>query len=233
MTPLHSTIRNQEAFRRRSACGISCSSWQAVCLAGSVGIAQDPVKVSPKTYHVLVDNARVRVLHVAAAPGEKTALHQHPDNVTVLLTDGKITFTDAAGKSETMETKAGQALWSGPQTHAGANAGAAPLEAIVVELKGSAAPTAKLPSSRPNMTRTMLVENPRADAIRARPMRRSPKSPRRTHDYDQMVIAPGPATFSLEVGGKTKTGPGSGVTPCSSAAAKRIRRRTPAANQST
>jgi beta-alanine degradation protein BauB len=175
-----------------------------ICLAGSVGIAQDPVKVSPKTYHVLVDNARVRVLHVAAAPGEKTAMHQHPDNVTVLLTDGKITFTDGAGKSETMETKAGQALWSGPQTHAGANPGAAPLEAIVVELKGSAAPTATLPASRPNITRTTLAESPRAAAYRFTADASFKEDPKTTHDYDQVVIALGPSKLSIEVGGKTK-----------------------------
>jgi beta-alanine degradation protein BauB len=176
-----------------------------VCLAGTTSLAQDPVKANPKIYHVLVDNARVRVLHVIAGPGEKTTLHDHPDNITVLLTDGKITFTGADGKSETMDTKAGTALWSGPQKHAGANPGSAPLEAVVIELKGSAAPTAKLPSSRPNMTRTVLVENPRADAIRATADASFAEEPNTKHDYDQIVIAPGPATFSLEVGGKTKT----------------------------
>ena len=39
----------------------------AVCLAGSTGLAQDPVKVSPKTYTVVIDNAQVRVLRVVAA----------------------------------------------------------------------------------------------------------------------------------------------------------------------
>jgi beta-alanine degradation protein BauB len=175
-----------------------------VCLAGSAGIAQDPAKVSPKTHHVLVDNARVRVLHVAAAPGEKTAMHQHPDNITVLLTDGKIVFTDSAGKSETVETKAGQAMWSGPQTHAGANAGTAPLEAIVVELKGSAPPTATLPASRLNMSRVTLAESPRAAAYRITADASFKEDPKTTHDYDQVVIALGESTMSLEVGGKPK-----------------------------
>ena len=120
-----------------------------VCLAGSTGLAQDPVKVSPKNYHVVIDNAQVRVLHVIAAPGEKTAMHQHPDNMTVVLTDGKIDFTDGDGKTQTVDMKAGQAMWSGPQKHMGANGGATALEAIVVELKGSAPPKATLPASRP------------------------------------------------------------------------------------
>lgn len=176
-----------------------------VCLAGSTGLAQDPVKVSPKNYHVVIDNAQVRVLHVAVAAGEKTAMHEHPDNVTVLLTGGKMAFTGADGKSQTVEMKAGEAMWSDRQKHMGANAGAAPLEAIVVELKGSAAPKATLPASRPNTTMTRLVENPRADAIRITADAGFKEAPGTTHDYDQVVIALAPSTFSIEVGGKTTT----------------------------
>jgi beta-alanine degradation protein BauB len=177
-----------------------------VCLAGATGFAQDPVKVSPKIYRVVVDNARVRVLHVTAGPGDKTAMQQHPDNVTVLLSDGKITFSMPDGKSETVETKVGQALWSGPQTHAGANAAATPLEAVVVELKGPASPTATLPASRPNLKMTRLVENARADVYRVTGDPSFKEEPKTTHDYDQVVIALEPSTsMSLEVEGKPKT----------------------------
>jgi beta-alanine degradation protein BauB len=177
----------------------------AVCLAGSTGIAQDPVKVNPKTYEVLIDNAQVRVLRVVAAAGEKTVMHQHPDNMTVLLTDGKMTFTDADGKSQPVDMKAGQALWSGPQKHMGVNTGSSPLEAIVVELKGSAAPKATLPASRPNTSMTKLAESPRADAFRITADPAFKEAPGTTHDYDQVVIALAPSTFSIEVGGKSTT----------------------------
>lgn len=176
-----------------------------VCLAGSTGLAQDPVKVSPKHYRVVVDNARVRVLHVVAPAGEKTAMHDHPDNATVILTDGKIVFTGADGKSETVEAKAGQTMWSGPQKHAGSNTAAAPLEAIVVELKGSAPPKATLPTSRPGASITPLFDNPRAAAFRITADATFKEAPGTTHDYDQLVIAPGAASFSVEIGGKTTT----------------------------
>jgi quercetin dioxygenase-like cupin family protein len=175
------------------------------CLAGSTVLAQDPVKTDPKVYQVVVDNAQVRVLRVAVAAGATTSMHQHPDNMTILLTDGKITFTGADGKSETVETKAGQALWSGPQKHSGANASGAPLEAIVVELKGSAAPKATLPASRPNATMKPLATSARAEAFRVTADAAFKETPGTTHDYDQIVIAPGPATFSIEIGGKTTT----------------------------
>lgn len=174
-----------------------------VLLAGLVGFAQDPAKVSPKNYHVVIDNATVRVLHVVAAPGEKTAMHDHPDNATILLTDGKIQFTGADGKSETVDTKAGQALWSGPQKHAGTNVGSSPLEAIVVELKGHAAPKATLPASRPNITRTVLFDNARAAGYRFTADANFKEEPKTTHDYDQVIIGLGPADVSIEVGGKT------------------------------
>ena len=176
-----------------------------VGLAGSPGFAQDPVKVSPKHYRVVIDNAQVRVLHVTAGPGEKTVMHEHPDNITVLLTDGSITFTDADGKSQTVATKVGQALWSGPQKHSGANASASALEAIVVELKGSAPPKAVLPASRPNTTMTPLVQNARADAFRITADGSFKETPGTTHDYDQVVIALAPSTFSINVGGKATT----------------------------
>jgi beta-alanine degradation protein BauB len=176
-----------------------------VCMAGVAALAQDPVKVNPKNYHVVIDNATVRVLHVVAGPGEKTAMHEHPDNVTVLLTDGKMAFTGGDGKTETVDMKAGQALWNGPQKHAGANAGSAALEAIVVELKGSAAPKATLPTSRPNATITPLFDNPRAAAFRTTADASFKEEPKTTHDYDQIVIALAPAALSIEVGGKTTT----------------------------
>ena len=177
----------------------------AVVFGVAVGHAQDPVKSNPKHYHVLVDNPQVRVLHVVVGPGEKTTMHEHPDNVTVLLTDGKIAFTGADGKSQTVDAKAGQALWSGPQKHMGANLGATALEAIVVELKGTAAPKAALPASRPNITRTVLLENPRADVFKFSAEAAFKEAPATTHDYDQVLIALAPTAISLEVGGKTTT----------------------------
>jgi len=174
-----------------------------VCLAGTIGLAQDPVAVSPKIYQVVIDNPQVRVLRVVAAPGAKTAMHQHPDNMTVLLTNGKMDFTDGDGKTQTVEMKAGEAMWSNAQKHMGVNTGTTPLEAIVVELKGSAPPKATLPASRPNMTMTKLADSPRAEAFKVTADSSFKEAPKTTHDYDQVVIATAPSTLSIEVGGKT------------------------------
>jgi quercetin dioxygenase-like cupin family protein len=154
---------------------------------------------------VLVDNPQVRVLHVIVGAGEKTVMHEHPANVAVMLTDGKMTFTGADGKSETREFKAGQAAWADVEKHMGVNLGTTAIEAIVVELKGTAAPKATLPASRPNISMVPLVQNPRADAIKISADASFKEAPGTTHDYDQVLIALAPTTLSLEQGGKTTT----------------------------
>jgi quercetin dioxygenase-like cupin family protein len=87
----------------------------------------------------------------------------------------------------------------------GTNAGTSPLEAIVVELKGPAAPKATLPATRPNMTMTRLIENPRVDVVSITADASFKEAPATTHDYDQVLIALAPTTLSLAIGGKTTT----------------------------
>jgi quercetin dioxygenase-like cupin family protein len=76
---------------------------------------------------------------------------------------------------------------------------------MIVELKGNAAPRATLPTSRPNVTRTVLFDEPRAAGFRFTADAGFKEEPKTTHDYDQVVIAVAPATLSIEVGGKTTT----------------------------
>ena len=74
--------------------------------------AQDPIASNPKVYHLVFENATVRVLHVSVPPGGKTVIHEHPDNAVVVLKAGKIKFTGEDGKSQEVEMKAGDAMWN-------------------------------------------------------------------------------------------------------------------------
>lgn len=175
-------------------------------VVASRAAAQDPVTSNPKVYHVMLENATVRVLHVGvAAPGQKTVLHEHPDNAVVLLTDSRIRFTGPDGKSQDVEVKAHEAMWSPAGKHSGENIGTGPIEGVIVELKGNNPPTATLPSSRPDMSVTQLFDNPRARAIRATLQPAFHEAAGTTHDYDQVVVALTPSEISLNIGGKTKT----------------------------
>jgi hypothetical protein len=73
--------------------------------------AQDAVKVDPKHYKVELENDQVRVLRISYGPGEKSVLHEHPANVAVFLTGGKVKFTQPDGKSQEVPGKAGATAW--------------------------------------------------------------------------------------------------------------------------
>ena len=173
--------------------------------AASPCAAQDPVKTNPNVYHVVLENDAVRVLHVSISAGAKTTLHEHPDNVIVALTDAKVRFTDGDGKSTDGELKADQAIWSPAGKHSGENIGGGAGEVILVELKGNRAPVAKIPTSRENMQITPFFDNPRATAYKATTEPDFHEPAGSTHDYDQVVIALGSGSVSVNVEGKTKS----------------------------
>lgn len=101
--------------------------------------AQDAAKVDAKHYKVEFENAKVRVLHATYGPHEKSVMHSHPDAVAVFLTDGKVKFTFADGKTQDADARAGAALWTPATTHQPENVGDKPFEVMVIELKGEPA----------------------------------------------------------------------------------------------
>src|SRR6266498_85545 len=73
----------------------------ALLLIGAVGTlhAQDPVKVAPGNFKVLLENERVRVLDFHSKSGEKIAMHSHPAYIAYGIAGaGKTTFTAPDGK---------------------------------------------------------------------------------------------------------------------------------------
>jgi quercetin dioxygenase-like cupin family protein len=97
--------------------------------------AQDPVKVDPAHYKVILDNKQVRVLDIRIKSGEKTPMHSHPNHVIVSLTGGTVKFTLANGKTETATMQAGQAVWHNAETHMGQNVGKTATHVLDIELK--------------------------------------------------------------------------------------------------
>ena len=97
--------------------------------------AQDPVKLSPQYYKVLIDNDEMRVLEFRCKPGEKEAMHSHPRGFVYGLEDAKIRVSFPDGKSEESVIKKGEARWRDPLTHAVENIGTTEAHVIAVELK--------------------------------------------------------------------------------------------------
>ena len=127
--------------------------------------AQDAVKVDAKHYKVLAENAVVRVLKVSYGVGERSPMHSHPDAVLVALANGKARFTMPDGKTQDVDIAADGALYTPAFTHAPANIGAGPIDAVLVEIKPKTGAAASLPAARPpGMANKVLAEGPGAVA---------------------------------------------------------------------
>ena len=114
-------------------------------------LAQDPVKVDPQHYKVEFENANVRVLRVKVGPGEKSAMHRHPNAVAIFQTSGRVKFTFPNGKTEERDIVAGQTLWTPAITHQPENIGSSEFEVVLVELK---------PRRRPAPKKTVTTATP-------------------------------------------------------------------------
>lgn len=79
--------------------------------------AKDEVAANPANSKVEFENEQVRVLRYHYAPGEKAAMHGHPDNVQVMLTDAKANITTPDGKTVQAAGKAGEVEAGGTARH--------------------------------------------------------------------------------------------------------------------
>jgi quercetin dioxygenase-like cupin family protein len=103
--------------------------------------AQDPVKVAPENYKVVLDNAQMRILDVHLAPGGKTPMHSHPGYAVYSFTDSKVKFTMPDGKTAVVDIKAGETMWRNAETHSAENVGTTEVHVLNIELKAPAAAT--------------------------------------------------------------------------------------------
>jgi len=101
--------------------------------------AIDVVTADPKHSKVEFENDQVRVVRYHYDPGDKSAMHGHPDNVQVILTDSKANVTTPDGKTTPLNAKAKEARWRPAGQHTVENTGDKAFEGILVEMKGAPA----------------------------------------------------------------------------------------------
>src|SRR6201987_4261515 len=106
-----------------------------LCLAMQAGWAQDPTKVEPKHYKQDFENERVQVVSVHYGPHEKSALHDHPGGVVVVITGGHLKFTDDKGKVTDVFAKPGEARWFNPFKHTVENVGDSAYNAVYIGIR--------------------------------------------------------------------------------------------------
>lgn len=177
-------------------------AFPVVLLWAAAASAQDPVKVDAGHYKVILENATVRVLRVDLPVGGKTPTHQHPETLVIPLASSKSRFTAPDGKSQDVDLASESATFMPAGTHSGANIGARPTEAIVIEFKSAAPGKAALPATRPGMAMKLLAEGPRGAAYRATADASFNEPAGAKHDYEQVVIALGPTQVSLAIDGQ-------------------------------
>jgi quercetin dioxygenase-like cupin family protein len=96
--------------------------------------SRDPMKVAKNVYKFIMENDRVRVLEASFKPGDKAIMHDHPDHLVYVLSDGKINLK-SSGKTDLLDLKKGQAVFLKTQSHEAENTGKTDLHLLVVELK--------------------------------------------------------------------------------------------------
>src|SRR6201993_415105 len=110
-----------------------------LCLGTVFALAQDPTKVEPKHYKLDFENDKVQVVSVHYGPHEKSAMHEHPGGVVVILTAAHLRFTDESGKTREVFSKPGEARWYPAFHHRVENLGDTAYDAVYVGIKGMSA----------------------------------------------------------------------------------------------
>lgn len=100
--------------------------------------AQDAVTSDPRSFRVVVENERVRVIEFRSRPGLGVCgqgMHYHPERVTVSLTGAKVRVTNAEGRSRVREVPPGHVSFELAVTHATENIGGSGTRTYMIELK--------------------------------------------------------------------------------------------------
>jgi beta-alanine degradation protein BauB len=101
-------------------------------------LAQDAVATDPRSFRVLFENDRVRVLEYRSGPGLGICgqgMHYHPDHVTIALTAAKLKVTSADGKVAYNDVPAGHVFFAPAGMHKSEIIGGSSTRSYHVELK--------------------------------------------------------------------------------------------------
>jgi beta-alanine degradation protein BauB len=124
-------------------CKASVSRRQTMALLAAFGVtpevlAQDAPTTDPRSYRVVLENDRVRVLEYKSRPGLGVCgqgMHYHPAHVTVSLTGAKLKKTEH-GKVTFPEVAPGHVFFADAETHSAEVIGGPGTRTYIIELKG-------------------------------------------------------------------------------------------------
>ncbi|WP_048190353.1 cupin domain-containing protein [Methanobacterium sp. SMA-27] len=96
----------------------------------------DVLEVPKSGYSLIMENKKVRVMDMKLKPGDKSPMHNHPnDHVVYVFNNAKFKLSFPNGNSDEFELKAGQALWIDAGPHETENIGNTNGHNLVTEIK--------------------------------------------------------------------------------------------------
>jgi len=122
-------------MKRRELLGLLAALTAGPAVANT---APDPVKLNPRSYRVLFENDKVRVIEYRSKPGLGVCgqgRHSHPEHLTIVLSGGKAKGRDAQGKTHIHEAKPGLMFWAPAEVHEVENISGRDMHAYLVEYK--------------------------------------------------------------------------------------------------
>jgi len=122
----------------------SLSRRQVLTLLAALGVtpaalAQDAPTAAPRSFRVVLENDRVRVLEFKSRPGFGVCgegMHSHPDHVTVSLTGAKLKVTTPGRKATFEDIPAGTVFFAPAEIHSAEVIGGLGTRSYIIELKG-------------------------------------------------------------------------------------------------
>ena len=105
---------------------------------GARAAAQDPARVMPRAYRVLLENDRVRVIEYTSRPGMGICgegMHSHPARVNIVMSGWQSLASSPGSAQRAQERKDGDVFWRDAETHQVENVGKTDSRVLMVELK--------------------------------------------------------------------------------------------------
>jgi quercetin dioxygenase-like cupin family protein len=100
--------------------------------------AQPAKEASGEVYKLKLENDRVRVYEATFKPGAKMPVHNFPNHLIYMVTDGTLVFEPAGRTGYEMTFKAGETQWFPAQARAMENDSDQEVRLLVVEVKEGA-----------------------------------------------------------------------------------------------
>jgi quercetin dioxygenase-like cupin family protein len=94
----------------------------------------DATKVAAGLYKTTSDTMGIRIVEINYKPGQKSAMHSHPDAALYVIDPGTGEFTAKDGTKNTLELTKGMSMVSPADTHSVKNVGKTTMKAILVEV---------------------------------------------------------------------------------------------------